>query len=1296
MGIGGFGGGTGTGTTTKKASGIGGFAGGGGAPKKAGGGPSLDDVKKAGGAGLSLVGKALQVLDLPRAVLLAEGRQLGGALQGKGFNADEMLRQIKEHEGFGELVENAALPINVKRAIGFVGDVATDPLTYMTAGIGTGVKAIGLKAVEEGAEAGAKKAVRITAEQAARELDESGARAAANKVLRRHSVNALTAEEAAGLGVRQGPTIGLAGKRVAIPGGDRAARGVSNALAPLTEKLHEVIPLRGRVSEAAKGLEPIAALRLKDAEQAARLTAKGMADAHLAELNKVLKAGDIDAQSVREALEGTGPNNPVAVQLRSILDSVAARTEELTGRRVPRIEHYLPHRLTAEAKAELANAARSGKRGTAAVMSRAYKAGDKFLGEELVDGSIDELNRIAGDKGFEQLFKDDPIQLVHAYINEMKAYAQRAGVPMRLSTDDVITKVVGAPGSRAAKKAAKGIENQIAALGTDLEGRLSKASLMDPAKHLAQADELERRASALAAPPVPAGAAESAASQVIDRGGFTIQPRTGAVPETGFAVAIRGAEQAFPPPSTPEELAGIIDDYMRQHADDFNDESSHLGGWVDEEEGKLYLDVTRILPDHGAAEKFGREQGQLAYFDLAKKQEVRLPREAPKPSLGGSQGGVGNGAGAVPVAAPVTAGPEFRAAADKLRGQLEDVEKKLKSNAKELRNPKLGNAAKGIFERRSAELEARKAAVLDQVRVLQAKVRDEGGVRVVQEAPAFDHAVAATNPEAAAVQAAENLQKLEALRAANVQRATEKRLAEVAARERAGAMYAEAQKLRAIGQDEKAIIAHLHAQVVKTEADFNKLDGELGKLRALANRKRVVVDGKAMADAGLRQLADGRYAEPWVAGAVTKLEEALKPESVGKLLKTFDRVSSFWRASALLSPGFHERNFFGGMFNNHLAGMDTKRYFDFAVANRQFKRGGLEAVEDKGVRDAMESAMRLGQYEGADISDVAALGRGEGGRKVGTQNPLFRANIKAGQVVERNLRMPLFIDTFIKTGGNEQAALDAVMTYHFDYEDLSRFERVVTRRTFAFYTWTRKNLPLQLHNMLDQPGKYTAYLHLKRNVELGTPEDEVVPSFFERQLAIRLPFMASGGRVYAMPELPFINASEALGVEQIAASLNPVIKTPLEALTNHKFFEQRNFKSTQEATPNTWAPILQVLRLAGGKFGLPRVYKASDGTLMMSEHEAAKIESLIPVLARMRRLAPSEQKYQDRALTSWLSFAFGVSARTLDEVTIGGEVLRRQAQLNRQSALHAQLAGGAELAAQRAAEAIKKRQQAGQ
>jgi len=51
-----------------------------------------------------------------------------------------------------------------------------------------------------------------------------------------------------------------------------------------------------------------------------------------------------------------------------------------------------------------------------------------------------------------------------------------------------------------------------------------------------------------------------------------------------------------------------------------------VGGWLDAESGRYYFDSVRVFPDTemDRAERFAGENGQLAFFDLLFKKEIRL------------------------------------------------------------------------------------------------------------------------------------------------------------------------------------------------------------------------------------------------------------------------------------------------------------------------------------------------------------------------------------------------------------------------------------------------------------------------------------------------------------------------------------------------------------------------------------------------------------------------------------------------------------------------------------------------
>ncbi len=601
-----------------------------------------------------------------------------------------------------------------------------------------------------------------------------------------------------------------------------------------------------------------------------------------------------------------------------------------------------------------------------------------------------------------------------------------------------------------------------------------------------------------------------------------------------------------------------------------------------------------------------------------------------------------------------------------------------------------------VVPERNIEAHAAANAQLQDLKERLAAARADVSAKLRPEAQAqaktIDHAAVVNDPELLLSEAADNLKSLDAQRVLRFKADQEK----LSLRAEADRLYTEAARLRAAGDDELAQVAALEAHARKIEADMPDLDKKFQKALVKANDVKFVRDIEAMTRQGLVELADGRYAEPWVAEAAQQIAKATTPAEVGKLIKTFDKVSGFWRATALLSPGFHSRNFIGAMFNNSMADMDWGRYAQYHKARMEFSKGGIEAISDRQVRAAAAAAAKDGQWlaDSSRVTDEVSQLAGQTGGIL--NNRVFRRNLKIGAGVEQYARMPLYIDTYIKSGGDSVAALDAVMKYHFDYDDLSRMEREVGRRAFGFYTWSRNNLPLMMSEMADRPGVFARYTHLKRNMELGTDPEDNKPSYFNKALAIALPFKFAGGRVFAFPELPFIAAGNQLGVSQLASNLNPLVKLPLETFTNTKFFEQRQMSDTLRSTPAAWRPILEVLVHTGGIPGLPKVHKAADGSLMMDEREANKIESLFPLLARMRRLAPSEDKYQDRVLTSWLSFVGGISTRTLDEATKGGEAQRREAAANKATKQNATLEGGSTLEEFKAAERQSKAIQAAQ
>lgn len=96
--------------------------------------------------------------------------------------------------------------------------------------------------------------------------------------------------------------------------------------------------------------------------------------------------------------------------------------------------------------------------------------------------------------------------------------------------------------------------------------------------------------------------------------GFTIDAQTLQPVTRGFAVAVADTQNSF----GPEGLAKVVE-YVSQHK-----RVNAFGGWYDSESGLYYYDATIIVDDLQKAIDFARANKQLAIFDLARLEEIRL------------------------------------------------------------------------------------------------------------------------------------------------------------------------------------------------------------------------------------------------------------------------------------------------------------------------------------------------------------------------------------------------------------------------------------------------------------------------------------------------------------------------------------------------------------------------------------------------------------------------------------------------------------------------------------------------
>ena len=270
------------------------------------------------------------------------------------------------------------------------------------------------------------------------------------------------------------------------------------------------------------------------------------------------------------------------------------------------------------------------------------------------------------------------------------------------------------------------------------------------------------------------------------------------------------------------------------------------------------------------------------------------------------------------------------------------------------------------------------------------------------------------------------------------------------------------------------------------------------------------------------------YAHPDIVPEISEYAKmTVNPEAVSSFGKTMDAWNRLWKSYAtvpiITGTGFHTKNSIGNVFNNHLAQVKAYAYGEAGAIQKdiwQAKRAhpdlsvpdalaasGVDADRIAKVELALENQVLEEGFFNTDLTGKAELAiegkRGKGQRiaaKFDPRNPEQMFGVptgrKVGEHIEDNARLAHFISKLDETGNAAQAAA-SVRKYLFDYGDLTPFERKVMKRIHAFYTFTRKNTPLQFEELVRNPAAANRLAMLEQ-ATLGGDEGSAgkdVPSF---------------------------------------------------------------------------------------------------------------------------------------------------------------------------------------------------------
>ena len=448
-----------------------------------------------------------------------------------------------------------------------------------------------------------------------------------------------------------------------------------------------------------------------------------------------------------------------------------------------------------------------------------------------------------------------------------------------------------------------------------------------------------------------------------------------------------------------------------------------------------------------------------------------------------------------------------------------------------------------------------------------------------------------------------------------------------------------------------------------------QLDTSVADLRLAAfafkmdkETRQVVIDSVSE---GLRKAVEigGRdYALlPSVADAYIATAKAMETTNPNNFFRAFDRVTNWLKAYQIATPGFTFRNVMGGVFMNAVAAIDVRSYKNYLMARAVWVK--TLAVGDQAGWDAWASTHSTLAANFETMTEWVSHGISHdtyttGSRLIGlgASGAIPRAARWFNGSAEEFLRGSLMLDSLAKNIAPE-AAMQRVMMFHFDYGDFaSGFEQQWMKRIIPFYTFFRHNMPLQLEMILKKPSTYSHWYAINRNLNELTPEESVVPGYFGELQGVRLPLKVGDSRAYWLPDLPIKDLAKFKDpYGEMMSMVNPLIKVPLEYAQDKMFWKGIPITDKQTDLPNgfSWAGgILAPLGITSRN--------TKTGGWNISEKNLYVLDSFAPILGRIRRGMPSEERYKSRQFATLLNMMFGLGVRVNTPYEQKSELLRRK------------------------------------
>ena len=194
-------------------------------------------------------------------------------------------------------------------------------------------------------------------------------------------------------------------------------------------------------------------------------------------------------------------------------------------------------------------------------------------------------------------------------------------------------------------------------------------------------------------------------------------------------------------------------------------------------------------------------------------------------------------------------------------------------------------------------------------------------------------------------------------------------------------------------------------------------------------------------------------------------------------------------------------------------------------------------------------------------------------------NRIFKTGRHVSQMVEEQARVTNFVANLRATGDPFLAAQRTKM-FLFDYGNLTNFEKTFLKRIMPFYTFTRKNLELQVKTLLTTPGRIEAEITGIQNLgdilsgdkKLTEEERAALPEWARYGINVLRDRRNSTVSMYTTLKTPIEQIFAQFQPNTLLGSISPLVRVPLEQLSGYSLYNGKMLSDVTNAAAFKRAP----------------------------------------------------------------------------------------------------------------------------